>query len=143
MNTKDDCHSRLRSLSACGSLAIQSPPPPPSDKRTDDGAGGWTDGPTEGFLRLRERVYASGCGKERHGANGMPAGAVNDFHYILSAKETSSNGNCALKKILHRKCRAALVLSVTFTGWKWCTSRVCNKCILLPSPSAAALIFSS
>ena len=49
------------------------------------------DGPTEGFLRLRERVYASGCGKERHGANGEPAGAVNDLHDSLCAKETSSN----------------------------------------------------
>ena len=50
-------------------------------------------GPTEGFPSLRERVYASGCGKERHGANGVPpVGAVNDFHDILSAKETSSNG---------------------------------------------------
>ena len=72
--------------------AIQSPPPPPSDKRTDGRRSGRTDGPTEGFLRLRERVYASGCGKERHGANGVPpVGAVNDFHDILSAKETSSN----------------------------------------------------
>ena len=57
------------------------------------------DGPTEGFLRLRERVYASGCGKERHGANGTPAGAVNDFHDILSAKETSSNAIYSWAKI--------------------------------------------
>ena len=55
-------------------------------------------GPTEGFLRLRARVYASGCGKERHGgnggANGAPTGAVNDFHDILCAKEAVSNVSC-------------------------------------------------
>ena len=62
-----------------------------------------SDRRSDGGVRRRDFcVYASGftrAGAVKNamdGANGTPAGAVNDFHDILCAKETESNAFCIL-----------------------------------------------